>query len=96
MNDETYRKLVDLYVDDQLPSELCEEIEEAAARNPDLAAEIESLEEARAFLRAAHPRPEMTEESFQRILMLMVARGADIRPRSAPPMHLQYQLPISG
>lgn len=96
MNQETSYKLVDLYVDNALPEELCREMEEAAGRDPALAAEIESLDEAKAVLKAAHPRPDFTEESFQRILMLLVARGADVRPQSEAPVHLQYQLPILG
>jgi|DewCreStandDraft_4_1066084.scaffolds.fasta_scaffold156529_2 anti-sigma factor RsiW len=96
MKHEHLYSLVDLYVDNELPEELCREMEEAAGQDPALAAEIESLDEAKAVLKAAHPAPEFTEESFQRILMTMVARGADIRPRSDAPLHLQYQLPMLG
>ena len=40
--------------------------------------------------------PEFTEESYQRILMKIYARGVDIQPKAPPPIHLQYHLPIQG
>jgi hypothetical protein len=40
--------------------------------------------------------PDFTEESYQRILLKMYARGVQLQKQSPDPIHLQYQLPIQG
>ena len=94
MNDH-YRKLVDLYAGRELTEELELEMEGAAALDPELAYEMASLRQTVDALKA-EPVPEFTEESYQRILMKMYAKGVELQQRSPDPVHLQYHLPIQG
>jgi len=95
MNNDLYNKLVDLYAGRELTPELDQEMEAAAVHNAPLAKEMRSLRGTVDAIRAV-PSPEFTEESYQRILMRLYARGADIQPKSPSPTHLQYYLPIQG
>lgn len=92
---ELYRKLVDLYAGRELPAELESEMEVAAASDDDLAQDMRSLRRTVDDLRGT-PQPEFTEESYQRILMKVYARGVAMQPKSPVPAHLQYQLPMQG
>ncbi len=94
MND-LYSKLVDLYAGRELPAELEEQMEEAAKQDPALAAEMSSLRKAVDRLQNAPP-VSFTEESYQRILMKVYARGVDMQPKAPTPAHLQYHLPMQG
>jgi hypothetical protein len=95
LNSELLKKLVDLYAGRELPSELDDQMEAAAAEDSFLRADMVSL---RGTVDSLHndPGPEFTEESYQRILMKLYARGAAIQPKAPAPVHLQYQLPIQG
>lgn len=95
MNRELYTKLVDLYAGRELPAELEDEMIVAAGNDPDLASDMLSLRTTVDALQD-DPGPEFTEESFQRILMKLYARGVDIQTKAPSPAHLQYQLPIQG
>lgn len=95
MNSEFYRKLVDLYAGRELPSELEDQMEWAAFTDPALAHEMSTLRKT-VDLVHAEPEPEFTEESYQRILMKLYARGVELQTQSPDPMHLQYQLPMQG
>lgn len=95
MSNEMYAKLVDLYAGHELPLALEEEMEQAAVVDPALAHEMRSLRETVDALRD-EPSPEFTEETAQRILMKMLARGANIQPVSPEPTHFQYSLPIQS
>jgi anti-sigma factor RsiW len=95
MNNELYRKLVDMYAGGELPEELEQELRGRALSDSGLAIEMQSLSDTVDALRAI-PDPEFTEESYQRVLMRLYARGADIRPTGPTPTHLQYYLPIQG
>lgn len=95
MNDQFYRKLVDLYAGRDLPAELEQELEQRASEDPELALEMSALRGTVDTLQAI-ANPEFTEESYQRILMKLYARGADIQPKSPDPSHLQYYLPMQG
>lgn len=92
---EFYKKLVDLYAGNELPEELHDEFEQAAAQNSALAHEAFTL---RRTVAALHnlPAPEFTEESYYRVLMRMQAAGAEIQPVSPEPQHIQYHLPMQG
>jgi hypothetical protein len=95
MKNELYRKLVDLYAGGELPAELEEDLRAQALTDSDLAVDMRSLQDT---LDAIHriPAPEFTEESYQRILMKVYARGADIVSPMPIPSHLQYHLPMQG
>lgn len=95
MNKELYQKLVDMYVGNELPSELEKEMEGAMLIDHELAVDVYSLRDTMDAL-SAEPQPEFTEETYQRILMRVYAAGAEIRPPAPTPSYLQYQLPIQG
>ncbi len=90
-----YRKLVDLYAGGELPQELEDEMEWAAFPDPDLSHDMATLRRTVELLRQT-PAPEFTEESNQRILMKMFARGLDVEPTTYTPSHMQLGLPIQG
>ena len=94
MND-LYRKLVDLYAGRELTEELEREMEAAATADPDLLFDMVSLRQTVDALKD-EPVPDFTEESYQRVLMKMYARGIEVQPRSPDPVHLQYHLPMQG
>lgn len=93
MNSELYQKLVDMYAAGELTEELQETLNSEAFGNAELSHEMSTM---RMTMDALHemPDPEFTEESYQRILMKLYFRGADVQPHSPEPAHLQYHLPI--
>jgi hypothetical protein len=95
MNSEFYQKLVDLYAGRELPAELEDQMELAAFNDPALSHDMSTL---RKTVDMVHDDPgaEFTEESYQRVLMKLYARGVDIQTSAPEPAHLQYQLPIQG
>ena len=95
MNNELLKKLVDLYAERELPSELEVQLESAAANDPQMKNDMSTL---RTTIDVLHndTGPEFTEESYQRILMKLYARGATIQPKAPAPTYLQYHLPIQG
>lgn len=92
MND-FYNKLVDLYAGGELSEELQEELESEAFRDPELSYEMTTLRKTVDLIQCV-PDPGFTEESYQRILMKLYARGVDLQPKAPAPAHLQYSLPI--
>ena len=93
MND-TYQKLVDLYAGNELPEDLTQEMEMAAETDLDLKQDMTSLRRTVETLWA--DEVDFTEESYQRVLMKLYARGGHLQTQSPDPRHLQYQLPMSG
>jgi hypothetical protein len=95
MNENIYQKLVDMYAGNELPSELKDELDAAAFTDPDLSHDLTTLTSTVRMVQEI-PAPEFTEESFQRILMKMYARGADIEVRQPEKSFLQFNLPMQG
>jgi len=95
MNNELYNKLVDLYAGRELPSELESELEARASQDAKLAHDMLTLRTTVDALQRTMDDVEFTEESYQRILMKVYARGVEMQTQSAP-AHLQYYLPIQG
>jgi hypothetical protein len=95
MNSEFHRKLIDLYAGRELPEEMQDHLEMAAFRDAELNHDMTTL---RRTVDALHDSDEVefTEESYQRILMKLYARGAEIQPKAKDPIHLQYNLPMQG
>lgn len=91
---ETYKKLVDLYAGNELPEELAHEMEQAAETDPDLKHDMTSLRQTVETLQ--NDDFNFTEESYQRVLMKLYAKGGHLQTQSPDPRHLQYQLPMSG
>jgi hypothetical protein len=90
-----YSKLVDLYAAHELPADLENRMDAAAANDAVLARDMMTLRATHDALHAEEA-PEFTEESYQRILLKMYARGVQLQKQSPDPIHLQYQLPIQG
>ncbi len=95
MKHEIYNQLVDIYAGRELPTELESEMEAAAFTDLALSHNMATLRRTVDLLQS-QPKPEFTEESYQRVLMKIYARGGNIEPKSATPTHLQYHLPIQG
>lgn len=95
MNSEFYSKLVDMYAGRELSEELENEMQTVAFSDPALSYEMATLRHTVDALRSLD-RPEFTEESYQRVLMRLYARGVDMQPKSPTPSHLQYHLPMQG
>jgi hypothetical protein len=95
MSNELYKKLVDLYAGQELPAELQDQMEMAAFNDADLNHDMSTLRRTVDALRSI-PEPEFTEESYQRVLMRLYARGVEIETKSPPPAHIQYHLPMQG
>lgn len=95
MNSELYQKLVDLYAGRELPAELEDQMELAAFNDPALSHEMATLRKTADMIRA-EPTPEFTEESYQRILMKMYARGVEVQTQVPDSTYIQYQLPMQG
>ncbi len=95
MKNELYNKLIDLYAGRELPQELEDELEMAAFSDPALSHEMSTLRRTVDTLQR-DAGPMFTEESHQRILMKLYARGAVLQTQSEAPMHLQYHLPMQG
>jgi hypothetical protein len=95
MSNDLYKKLVDLYAGRELPLELEEQLEDHAAADGAMALEMSELRRTADTLKAM-PAPEFTEESYQRILMKVYARGVEIQTQAPAPTHMQYHLPMQG
>jgi len=95
MKTDLYEKLVDLYAGRELPAELEDQMELAASSDPALGREMSSLRRTVDAIKAVD-EPEFTEESYQRILMKVYARGVDMQPQAPAPAHFQYHLPLMG
>jgi len=95
MNSDLYQKLVDMYAGGELPAELEDQMELAAFKDADLSHDMATMRRTVEALRSA-PEPDFTEESYQRVLMKLYARGVAIQTSAPAPAHLQYHLPIQG
>lgn len=95
MNELLMQQLVDLYVDEELTEETMEAVQASAMNDPAMSHDIYTL---RATLDALRKSDDthLTEESSQRILMKLRAKGVGIEQNSPDPAHLQYHLPIQG
>lgn len=94
MKMDLYNKLVDMYAGQELPTELEADLEVVAAENPALRQDMKSLRATVDTLKASSV--DFSEETYQRILMKLYARGAAVETRSPDPVHMQYQLPMHG
>lgn len=95
MNNEIYKKLVDMYAGDELTEELMGEMDARAITDPELSHDMFTLKKTLELVRQFDD-VRLTEESSQRILLKMRTRGAAVEQNSPDPMHLQYHLPIQG
>lgn len=90
-----YKQLVDLYAGCELTEELESDMEAAAASDPSLAQDMTTLRATVTALKES-PAPEFSEESHQRILMRIYAKGIEIQTQTPDASYLQYQLPMQG
>lgn len=91
---EIYNKLVDLYAGEELPSEMVTELETVAKSDLELKREMKTLRNTVEALQ--QDKISYTEETHQRILMKIYARGGHLQPQAPEPLHFQFQLPMSG
>jgi hypothetical protein len=89
---ELYQKLVDLWVDEELPQELMDELDAAAKADPQLARDMQSLRQTVQLLRSIG-RPTFSE-SYYPILERMHAIVS--RDRDNANRYHQYQFTIAG
>jgi len=78
-----------------LSGDLDDEMQSAAQNDAELAYEMNSLRSAVDILKNDNSVA-FTEESYQRVLMKVYAKGGELQTRTQPPAHLQYQLPMQG
>jgi hypothetical protein len=90
-----YNKLVDLYAGQELSEELETQLTNHAESKPTLKREMRTLRKTVDLLHEERA-PDFTEESYQRVLMKLYARGVELQKQTPDPYHLQYQLPIQG
>lgn len=95
MNNEFYKKLVDIYAARELPSELEDQMEIAAYTDHELSHDMSSLRRTVDVLRSDDGL-RMTEESYHRILMKLYASGVSVETKAPAPAHFQYHLPMQG
>lgn len=76
MNNEFAKRLIDLYLDDQLDVELASDFREAMRDDPALDAEVAGLRETRKAMTQAYGRDEMTNDENRRVY-LRIMRNAD-------------------
>jgi hypothetical protein len=95
VNNELYKKLVDLYAGRELPAELEDQMEMAAFGDSELSHDMATLRRTVDTLQS-EPTPEFTEESHQRVLMRLYSRGVEVQTKTQTPVHLQYNLPMQG
>lgn len=95
MNSDLYKKLIDLYAGRELPTELEDQLEMAAFTDAELSHDMSTLRRTVDMLHQDN-EVDFTEESYQRVLMRLYARGAAISPKAKDPIHLQYHLPMQG
>ena len=94
MNSELYKKLVDMYADRELTEELIQEMEAYAETDDELKQDMISLRATVDILREMHGDVEVSEETYQRILLKL--RSAGVQIETAAPEYWQYQLPMQG
>jgi hypothetical protein len=94
LNNELYKKLVDLYAGRELPAELEDQLDLAAFKDAELSHDMATLKRTVETLQN-DGGPDFTEESYQRILMKLYGRGVEMQIQEAP-IHLQYHLPMQG
>ncbi|MBA4292836.1 hypothetical protein C0431_07665 [bacterium] len=92
MND-LYRKLVDLYADDQLTEEMVAELTAAAKDDDILKSEMSTLKQTVDLLKT-DSGPEFNESDYLRIIFRMQTAGADISFEERESHPGQYQLPM--
>jgi hypothetical protein len=91
-----YKKLVDLYASRELPTELENELADAAANDVKLAADMETLRHSVIQLQSS-PSVNYTEDTEYRILMKLQAKsGEDILTPQTTSQSWQYRLPMEG
>ena len=96
MNNELYKKLVDLYADRVLTEELEQELEAYADTDHELKQDMSSLRTTVDILHEMQGDVKMSEETYQRILLKLRSAGVQIETAAPEPQYWQYQLPMQG
>ncbi|MCH7902987.1 MAG: hypothetical protein IH944_00300 [Armatimonadetes bacterium] len=96
MNSELYKRLVDMYADRELTEELIQEMEAYAETDDELKQDMISLRATVDILSEMHDDVEVSEETYQRILLKLRTAGVQIETAAPEPQYWQYQLPMQG
>jgi hypothetical protein len=97
MTVEEARKLVDLFLDDELPMELASEFKQVMFENVDLRDEVSSLRQNKEALATSFEGDSMTEDERLRVFSRIIADSAALRgPEPLVPNPRQLSLPLSG
>ncbi len=95
MNVNDARKLIDLFLDDELPAELASEFKQAMFDSPELRSEVASLRQSREALWLAYDGDWMTEDERCRVLCRILGEAAISQGETAyDPAPAQLQLPL--
>ncbi len=96
MNEESIiKRLVDLYVGDELPEDLASELERRASQSPELREDMRQMKLMVRLLQREAP-PRYDDETNLRILMKLRALGLDEQPEEEKPNPFQYRLRMEG
>ena len=95
MNEETLQKLVDLYAERELPAELEDPLETAAARDSALRREMTSLRSAIERVRRDPGDPTEYDDEVRLRLLQRIAEPADRVAGEPEDSRFQYSLPYA-
>lgn len=96
MNRELYKKLVDMYVGQELTEELMQEMKAFSQTDDELKQDMISLRATVDILQEMHHDVDVSEETHQRILLKLRSAGVQIENAAPEPQYWQYQLPMQG
>lgn len=93
------KKLIDLFLDDELPLELSLEFKEAMFADAELRAEVAEARRAQKALAESFAEDRMTEQEYSRVFSRVTVEAAALDLHRAAqldlPLNGQFQLPIT-
>ena len=90
------KKLIDLFLDDELPLELSLEFKQAMFSDPELSAEVSEARKAKEVLTDAFAGDAMSEQERTRVFAKILTESYDLHraPQLDLPLSGQFQLPM--
>ncbi len=95
MTKEEAAKLIDLFVDDELPMELASEFKQTMFENPDLRADVSALRQTKDQLLDSYSNDEMTEAERLRVMSNILSTLAAEKDLEVQMPSLQLNLNLS-
>jgi anti-sigma factor RsiW len=100
MTNNDFRKLIDLFLDDELPLELALDFKQAMFSDPDLRSEVTEARKSKETVAEAFADDAMTEIERHRVYARIVAHtaafGGERTAQLDLPMSDQFKLPIAN